>query len=226
MFDVYKKTIISSEKISETDLHNEMLQALLTEYSCLRAEVQHDHGQYTQLVTITVSVIIALVSATIALRKEAEIVSFILFVLLPCFIMIMGLLWIDSIYRRVRSTCYTKILENKINNLLHGNNLDGERIMEWMYWIERSEDGKGRGTSNRTFRSWIVALGCLAAPFFSILLSFLLAGKPFLDEFTVILELCRTHCPATLFMMVLYIVYFIFFCGYLKVIKTYSNKAP
>ena len=43
--------------------HQELLQAMLTEYSSLREEAQHDDTHQIQLVTISFSTLVALVSA-------------------------------------------------------------------------------------------------------------------------------------------------------------------
>lgn len=56
-----KKEAVKAEQITEKDLHKERFKALLTEYSCLREEAQHDDTHQIQLVTVTFSTMIALV---------------------------------------------------------------------------------------------------------------------------------------------------------------------
>lgn len=54
------------DRCAGEDLQKETLQALLTEYSCLREEAQHDDTHQIQLVTITFSTLIAIAGAAAA----------------------------------------------------------------------------------------------------------------------------------------------------------------
>ena len=89
------------DRCAGEDLQKETLQALLTEYSCLREEAQHDDTHQIQLVTITFSTLIAIAGAAAAFFSglPERVSVFLSFVALPCLAMFMGLLWIDLIYR-------------------------------------------------------------------------------------------------------------------------------
>ena len=155
------------DRCAGEDLQKETLQALLTEYSCLREEAQHDDTHQIQLVTITFSTLIAIAGAAAAFFSglPERVSVFLSFVALPCLAMFMGLLWIDLIYRRNRFGCYTKLLENKINALLQPTAQASRKFMEWEHWIQSLEESSGSLGQARFFRGYIVTGSWIAAPF-------------------------------------------------------------
>jgi len=229
---IYKKDCPhpKSEKITQKDLHQEAFQALITEYTCLREEAQHDDTHQIQLVTVTFSTLIALVSAAAAFHDiiPNRVILFMSFMALPCLTMFMGLLWIDLIYRRSRFAAYTKVLENKINNLISGRRPSkdpaAERVVDWEHWIQRLEDGTGFFNVTRFYRGYIVSGSWLAAPFLIMGSYFLLADQPLSTELERIRGLCRTHWFPALFMLAVYIVYYVFFLKLLNRIRKFPGE--
>ena len=214
--------------LSENKLHEETFQALLTEYSCLRAEAQHDDTHQIELVTITFSALVALVAAAAAFQKAIpqNVGIFLSFVAFPCLVMFMGLLWIDLIYRRTRFGGYTKKLENKINALLKQNQDSSDKIMEWEHWTQDLEDGTGFFHVTRYFRGYIVSGSWLIAPFLVMGPYLLLAEGSPSEAFSLVCTKARAYFPVTLFMLVIYAIYFIFFYLYLKKIKNFPKQIP
>ncbi len=218
------------EKITKKDLHQEAFQALMTEYSCLREEAQHDDTHQIQLVTVTFSTLVALVSAAAAFHDVIphRVILFLSFMALPCLTMFMGLLWIDLIYRRTRFAAYTKMLENKINNLIYTQRpSDGpaaRHVVDWEHWIQRSEDGTGFFNVTRFYRGYIVSGSWLVAPLLIMGSYFLLSDQPLSAELKRIRELCCTHWFPALFMLAVYVVYYVFFFKLLNRIRKFPGK--
>ncbi|MCI8415570.1 MAG: hypothetical protein HFF00_08085 [Ruminiclostridium sp.] len=208
--------------------HQELLQAMLTEYSSLREEAQHDDTHQIQLVTISFSTLVALVSAAAVFGKRLSVDMgfFLLVIILPCLVMFMGLLWIDLIYRRTRFGCYTKIMENKLNSLLlcEKQFLEWKRWIEWEHWIEELEDGTGFLNVTRFFRGYIVSGSWLAAPLL-VTGSYLVLGKKSpIENFHDIVSMCCSYWPVALFVIIIYIIYYGFFAIYLKKITQFPHK--
>jgi len=220
----------AAEKITQKDLHEEAFQALITEYTCLREEAQHDDTHQIQLVTVTFSTLVALVSAAAAFHDVIphRVTLFLSFMALPCLTMFMGLLWIDLIYRRTRFAAYTKLLENKINNLICMKRpFEGpaaERVVDWEHWIQRMEDGTGFFNVTRFYRGYIVSGSWLVAPFLIMGSYFLLSDQPLSAELKRIRGLCRAHWPLTLFMLAVYVIYYVFFFKLLERIRKFPGK--
>lgn len=216
--------------LSEKDLHQETLQALLAEYTCLREEAQHDDTHQIQLVTITFSTLVALVSAAAAFHDiiPLRVVRFLSFVALPCLTMFMGLLWIDLIYRRTRFGAYTKVLENKINHVLSAQPPSSgpaeRRVMDWEHWIQRLEDDKGFFNVTRFFRGYIVSGSWMLAPLLIMASYFLLSGQPFGEEWKRVWESGLRHLPVPLFMAVIAVIYYVFFLKFLIRIKRFPSE--
>lgn len=233
LFSIYCKCgqpLPAPEKATEKDLHQETFQALLTEYSCLREEAQHDDTHQIQLVTVTFSTLITLVSAAAAFHDAIphRVTLFLSFIALPCLTMFMGLLWIDLIYRRTRFGAYTKVLENKINNVLSGKRPSvspaEERVLDWEHWIQRLEDDKGFFNVTRFFRGYIVSGSWLVAPLLIMGSYFLLADQPLSIEWARVKGLCRTYWFPALLMAAVYLVYYVFFLKFLLRIKHFPKE--
>lgn len=226
MFIWCKKSADMPREITKKDLHQATLQTLLTEYSCLREEAQHDDSHQIQLVTITFSTLAALISAPAIFgsKLSRDLGAFLSFVVLPCLVMFMGLLWIDLIYRRTRFGCYTKILEGKINALLRNNKEDEPSIMEWEHWIQRLEDGTGFFNVTRFFRGYIVSGSWLISPILVMGAYIILDKDPLFKTIIDIWHLCCVYWPVSIFMALIYLVYYGFFIIYLKKIIEFPNK--
>ena len=200
------------------------LKTLLTEYSCLREEAQHDDTHQIQLVATTFSALVAIIAAAASFQSKIQIrsdaVRFIAFILLPCLIMFLGLLWIDLIYRRTRFGSYTKILESKINALIDVGFCNG-KIMDWEHWIAGLEDDKGFFDVTRFFRGYIVSGSWLIAPALITGAYFMLAGG--VGEIAEILHLAVEYWFVTLFMAAVYVIYYLFFIKYLIKIMRFRN---
>lgn len=228
MFIWCKKSADKPREITKIDFRQETLQALLTEYSCLREEAQHDDTHQIQLVTIVFSTLAALIGvpAVFDTKIPRDLNLFLFFVVLPCLVMFMGLLWIDLIYRRTRFGCYTKILENKINALLRNNKEDELSIMEWEHWIQRLEDGTGFFNVTRFFRGYIVSGSWLISPILVMGAYVILDKGPFFMTIKGIWHMCRVYWPITAFMALIYLIYYGIFVIYLKKITEFPNKVP
>ena len=207
---------------NETD---RALKILLTEYSCLREEAQHDDTHQIQLVAITFSALVAIIAAVASLQSKIQIQSnairFIVFILLPCLIMFLGLLWIDLIYRRTRFGSYTKILESKINWFVKESCYG--KIMGWEHWIAGLEDGTGFFNTTRFFRGYIISGSWLAAPILIAGSYFLLVDNDFMDEAAVIFNLAVEYWYVSVFMIMVYCIYYLFFIKYLIKIMRLRN---
>lgn len=214
------------DRCAGEDLQKETLQALLTEYSCLREEAQHDDTHQIQLVTITFSTLIAIAGAAAAFFSglPERVSVFLSFVALPCLAMFMGLLWIDLIYRRNRFGCYTKLLENKINALLQPTAQASRKFMEWEHWIQSLEESSGSLGQARFFRGYIVTGSWIAAPFLIMGTYFLLEDDPFSVTLERFHSICRTYWPVTVFMLAVYAVYLSFYFMFVRRIRQFSSN--
>lgn len=213
--------------LSPRELYEDTLQALLTEYSCLRTEAQQDDTHQIQLVTISFSALVALAAAAATLSDNIpeKVGLFFFLILLPCLVMFLGLLWIDLIYRRTRFGCYTKRLENKINALLQ-EKTSFQPIMEWEHWIQDLEDGKGFFRTTRFFRGYIVSGSWLISPLLVTTSYILMAEGPVFQTLSRIFSVALTFWPLTLFMAAVYGVYYGLFYIYLKKITGFPHLVP
>lgn len=211
---------------AEENLQQEALQALLTEYSCLREEAQHDDTHQIQLVTITFSTLIAIAGAAAAFFNglPERVSVFLAFVALPCLAMFMGLLWIDLIYRRSRFGCYTKLLENKINALLQPHVQAPRKFMEWEHWIRSLEERSGSLGQTRFFRGYIVTGSWIAAPFLIMGTYFLLEDELFSATLERLHSICRTYWPVTVFMLAVYAIYLSLYFMFVRRIRQLSSR--
>lgn len=237
MFYLFRKSSQNSSKETEKiNLHKEKLQALLTEYSCLRAEAQHEDTHQIQLVTLTFTVLGVAVTAAATFGKEfltslnKEMCLFLFIIVLPFLFMFMGLIWIDLIYRRVRFGIYTIKLENKINRLLQVE--AGNEAMEWEHWIKRLDnERKIDGISNffnltSLFRGYVIS-GCwLSAPLLIIWLYFIFTGNPISEEFKEIYQISCNNCLLSIVTIFVYIVYYFLFIKYIKRIIDFQKSDP
>lgn len=219
----------SASPVKELSDHQrkELLQVLLTEYTSLRAEAQHDDTHQIELVMVSFSALVALITAaaTFSSRIPQNIEIFFFFIALPCLVMFLGLLWIDLIYRRTRFGGYTKRLENKINALLP-DGPENWKAMEWEHWIQDLEDGTGFFNTTRFFRGYIISGSWLTAPVLIGASYFLLADVPFADCLATVLHMAYIHWPAVIFMAAIYMIYYILFYKYLKKITAFPQKVP
>lgn len=217
-----------SEKVSENErnIQTDILQAMLTEYSCLREEAQHDDTHQIQLMTITFSTLtgIAGVAAALFSGLSERISIFFSFVVLPCLAMFMGLLWIDLIYRRTRFGCYTKLLENKINALLQPDARTPEAFMAWEHWLQDLEAEYGAFGQTRFFRGYIVTGSWLAAPFLIMATYFLLEDAPFSVTLERLCGVCRTYWLVTVLMLVVYVIYFSCYFVFVRRIRQLPSR--
>lgn len=212
----------------DAQLRQETLQALLAEYSCLRAEAQHDDSHQIQLATITFSTLVAIagVAAAFPIRSSERAGVFFCFAALPCLAMFMGLLWIDLIYRRTRFGCYTKVLENKIDRLLEPNILAPQRVMEWEHWIRQIESDSALLGNTGYFRGYVVTGSWILAPLLIMGVYFLLEEAPFFAALRRVRVICRAYWPVTLFILAVYIVYFVLYYMFLQKIRRLPLMVP
>lgn len=140
--------------------------------------------------------------------------------------MFMGLLWIDLIYRRTRFGCYTKILENKINGLLRQNQDAPDKILGWEHWIQDLEDGTGFFNVTRFFRGYVISGSWLIARFLVMGTYLLLAEGTFFQTLSHISAKACVFWPISLFMGIIYLIYFFFFVTYLKKIVDFPKLVP
>lgn len=207
--------------------HKELLQVLLTEYTTLRAEAQHNETHQIELAMISFSALAALIAAaaTFSAAIPENIEIFFFFLALPCLVMFLGLLWIDLIYRRTRFGCYTKCLENKINALVP-QGPGGWKSIEFEHWIQDLEDGTGFFNTTRFFRGYIISGSWLAAPLLIMASYFLLSEVPPGDCWDAVLSLAAANWLATIFMAAVYGIYYLLFFQYLKKIIAFPEKVP
>ncbi len=237
MFNLFRKNSQNfSKETEQINLHKERLQALLTEYSCLRAEAQHEDTHQIQLVALTFTMLGVAVTATATCSEEfltllsKEICLFLFIIVFPFLIMFMGLIWIDLIYRRVRFGVYTIKLENKINRLLRVE--AGNEAMEWEHWIKKLDNGrKIDGISNffnltGFFRGYVIS-GCwLSAPLLIIWLYFIFTGYPLLEELKEIYQISCNNRPLSAVTIFVYAVYYFLFMKYIKRITDLQKVDP
>ncbi|EOS65409.1 hypothetical protein [Oscillibacter sp. 1-3] len=226
MFLFRKDPRLPPDRHAERDLPKEALQALLTEYSSLREEAQHDDTHQIQLVTITFSTLAAAAGAAAALFSEVpeKTSVFFAFVVLPCLAMFMGLLWIDLIYRRTRFGCYTRLLEDKINALLQPNAQPPQQFMAWEHWLQALEEESGSFGQTRFFRGCIVTGSWVAAPFLIMAAYFLLEDGPFFAALERVHGICRTYWPVTIFMLAVYAIYFSLYFMFVRRILQFPSR--
>lgn len=215
----------ASAKSSKTPPASDAFQAMMTEYTSLREEAQHDDTHQIELVTIAFSTLTALIGAAAAFQDiiPPQAALFLSFVVLPCLTMFLGLLWIDLVYRRTRFAAYTRAMENKINLYLNSTGPADQRVVAWEHWLQTLKPIKGILPAPRFFRGYVLSGSWIVAPFLFAGAYFILSGQSFcqcVDEFKTLIH---THWLVSSFMALIGIIYYWLFSTYIREIRQLSK---
>ncbi len=109
---------MSKEK--ELDIKKDFIDVALTEYSELRAELREIISKQFTVISATFTILASLFTFGITLmssknKVDPEFISTIFYVIIPCFSMFSGILWLDYVHRQVKLGVYISLIETKIN---------------------------------------------------------------------------------------------------------------
>lgn len=185
----------------------------LAEYSELRAELRETISKQFTVLSATFTILASLFTFGVTLMSSEnetsfEFISIIFYVIIPCFSMFSGILWLDYVSRQVKIGVYISLVETKINNKFVNNedlNNSYKCPMFWEHYADKEAHKPFFLKSNHWNYYFSMAL-YIGLPIISICyLKFVKKGVWY------------PWCYITLFVA---LCFFIFLLGYLNVINS------
>ncbi len=96
------------------------IEVALAEYSALRAELRETIAKQFKVISTTFTLLASLFTAGATLissnvQTKPTFMSLLFYVIIPCFSMFSGILWLDYVYRQVKIGAYISLVETKLN---------------------------------------------------------------------------------------------------------------
>lgn len=106
--------------IGNDDYANEFINVIMTEYTELRAELRDFTSRQFTVISATFTILASLFTFGVTLMSgendiDFQFISIIFYVIIPCFSMFSGILWLNYVYRQVKIGVYISLIETKIN---------------------------------------------------------------------------------------------------------------
>lgn len=188
---------LGKKKMKRKQEKNQAVQAMLTEYTALRAEAQMFDSIAIAIATLNFTLLGVIVTLVL---KESEasvkLMQWTFYFIIPCLSMFFGLLWVDQLFRRARFGAYFSYLEEKINAVTN----EIRDRMEWERWNKKRYVKKTFLFKTNQYYGYFVLGSNLALPLVSVGL-----GRYVLDII-----------PNRVLLIVIGVVYMVFlaFCGF------------
>lgn len=195
----------------------DFIDVALTEYSELRAELRDIISKQFTVISATFTILASLLTFGITLMSsqyeiDPKFISAIFYVIIPCFSMFSGILWLDYVCRQVKIGAYISLIETKINKMFVSdkdiNNMEKCPLF-WEHYADSEAHRHFLFKSNHWNYYFSMAL-YLGLPAVSICyLKFIENGKWY------------SWCYVTLFVALCFL---IFLFGYLNIINSHIKK--
>lgn len=119
------------------DTTDTLISAILTEHSDIRQQIRACQNSQFIIVGILASTSGLLFSLGMEYYADNEMyaVKWIYIVLFPATVLLLGIIWLDQAYRLKRASCYSTLLEVKINKLLDRSMKDMSPALYWEEWL-------------------------------------------------------------------------------------------
>lgn len=200
------------------DKKNEaFIDIVMTEYSELRSELREIISKQFTVISATFTILASLFTLAITLMASKEevdpkFISTIFYVIIPCFSMFSGILWLDYVYRQVKIGVYISLIETKINKMFVSKKYINDINKCPLFWEHYADSEAHKNfllKSNHWNYYFSMAL-YLGLPAVSMCyLKFIENG------------IWYSWCYVTLFVALCFIVFFV---GYLNVINSQIKK--
>lgn len=124
----------------------EVLQAMLAEYSELRQEIRNAQSKQTGMISLYVTILAAIFAAAAQIYTSVigtvsalspQVIAAVFIGILPLATEFMGVIYLDQVYRQVKLGVYVHIIEQRINKTFPNGK---ELTMNWESWAQDIED--------------------------------------------------------------------------------------
>lgn len=104
--------------IENDDYANEFINFVMTEYTELRAELRDFTSRQFTVISATFTILASLFTFGVTLMSgendiDFQFISIIFYVIIPCFSMFSGILWLNYVYRQVKIGVYISLFAEK-----------------------------------------------------------------------------------------------------------------